>query len=927
MTGRRIATLVVASLVHFGAHAQLGKPVVQADVSRLGDTAHLELRGLKNWRYDLRKDGSKIILTIPAVDMASVSKLRGFTDPLIKSVQVDQSGPDGNFIVTFALASDDIESFDYLTDDPSRLIVDFYRKPQEVQPAANESKKAPAKVRRNPSAVTGKKLPKGDYKTADRRPAGDEFLSVDPKKASNVDINTRFGLFDGGDDNYDRFRIKEYEIRDDAVIASRQNIYLPFPILQMNVSQLAKLMEEIPEYVIKAKDTRENKEARLLLTLFQRQRDAVFLKTYDYFRKKYPESEYNEIIKNVAAHVYLRRWRESGGSGDFEEARALYSELIQKFPDSPLREYCYLTLGYAQMERGEALSTLQTFQNFLKSYPASPEVPQIRKAVAEALMLLKKYDEAAEQYLAIIKDFPKTDHAKEATYRLGDVEFSKGDLSKSISLYEKAIKDLPAQEKVFPNANFNMAEARFWQKDYRKSLNNYVQFVNLYPTHEHGGYALTRIGELLGILGADQRRVMGAFLESYFRFPNHPGAKVARIRMLSQQMRTMKPKELKKSLEEINQFAENLKIPGIRQFTTLMVAEGLTNRGENIEAMNYLISYYQKNPDVANRDVFKSRILRNISNEMQKLVNAGDFLKTLSFHSKYSSTWLKNSDRIDVPYFLGGAFEKAGAFPEAQKIYAEALARRSAIAGTVEEKEKKVQEHLPSAASLNLRLAATLAEERKYLEAFNRLKAIDNAAELSDPEKVERIQLSAKIFDLRNEGDKARAALLELAGKWQGDPVLVAPVNLQLAQNFMKSGDPKQAEHHATKVLEAEGGETPFPDQLIADALSVQGDALLAQKRGLSAVDSYQKLLERFEDKMPLSTIRYKVGEILFERGDLNGAAEVWKRLEGTPNEFLAKIGREKIEDSKWKGDYNKYINRIPTMSSQKTGKKQESKQ
>ena len=162
-----------------------------------------------------------------------------------------------------------------------------------------------------------------------------------------------------------------------------------------------------------------------------------------------------------------------------------------------------------------------------------------------------------------------------------------------------------------------MAEARFWQKDFKKSLGNYIQFVNLFPTHDYGGYALTRIGELLGVLGADQRRVMGAFLESYFRFPNHPGAKVARIRMLSQQMKGMKPKELKKSLEEINETAEKLDLPGIKEFTTLMVAEGLTHRGEYKAAIADLIAYYQKNPSSANLGSFKSRILRNIANELK----------------------------------------------------------------------------------------------------------------------------------------------------------------------------------------------------------------------------------------------------------------------------------------------------------------------
>jgi tetratricopeptide (TPR) repeat protein len=651
------------------------------------------------------------------------------------------------------------------------------------------------------------------------------------------------------------------------------------------------------------------------LKLFERKRFAVYLKTYDYFMNKYPDTPYAEILKNITATVYLERWKASGKAPEFDEARAIFGELVQKYPASPLREHNYLILGFMQMERGDALNTLQTFEGFLKAYPTSPEIPVVRKAVAEAYMILRKYDEALAEYNTIIKDFPKSEHAQEARYRIGDVYFAKSDYTQAIRSYETAIKELPAQEKIYPNADFNMAEARFWQKDFRKSLNNYVQFVNLFPTNDYGGYALTRIGELLGVLGADQRRVMGAFLESYFRFPNHPGAKVARIRMLSQQMKGMKPKEMKKAVEEIEDASNKLELPGIKEFTTLMLAEGLSHRGEYNTAIENLIAYYQKNPTSANLGSFKSRILRNIANELKDEVDRGETMKALSFYSKFAGTWLKNTDRIDIPFFVGGAYERAGAYGEAQNIYREALRNRKSVAGTEIEKEKKVQEHLPSEATLHLRLASTLAQDRNYIDAHQELKAIGANAELSPAETVERVQLSALIAEQRNDHQRAREALQELVQKWQGDPILVAPVHLQLAQTFMKLGDFKQAEAHAEKVLQAESAETPLPDRTIADALNVKAEALQGEKKSLAAVETYQKLLDRYESKMPLANVRYKVGQILFDRGDFKGASEVWKHLEGTPNDLLWKIGKEKLDNSKWQDEYTRYTNRIPAMA------------
>ena len=73
--------------------------------------------------------------------------------------------------------------------------------------------------------------------------------------------------------------------------------------------------------------------------------------------------------------------------------------------------------------------------------------------------------------------------------------------------------------------------------------------------------------------------------------------------------------------------------------------------------------------------------------------------------------------------------------------------------------------------------------------------------------------------------------------------------------------------------------------------------------------------------------MRYQTGQILFDRGDLPGATEVWRRLEGTRGEFLGKVGRERLADAKWRDDYNKYIGRIPAMADRKDAMKEKTKE
>ena len=62
----------------------------------------------------------------------------------------------------------------------------------------------------------------------------------------------------------------------------------------------------------------------------------------------------DETVKYALDH--LEEWRKAKKNTDFERARSYYSELVQKFPDSPLREHNHLILGFAHMEHGDAIA-------------------------------------------------------------------------------------------------------------------------------------------------------------------------------------------------------------------------------------------------------------------------------------------------------------------------------------------------------------------------------------------------------------------------------------------------------------------------------------------------------------------------------------------------------------------------------------------
>jgi hypothetical protein len=103
-------------------------------------------------------------------------------------------------------------------------------------------------------------------------------------------------------------------------------------------------------------------------------------------------------------------------------------------------------------------------------------------------------------------------------------------------------------------------------------------------------------------------------------------------------------------------------------------------------------------------------------------------------------------------------------------------------------------------------------------------------------------------------------------------------------------------------------------------------------KQDDQAAATYKKILDTYEKKLPLASLRYRWGKIYYDRGEVKKAADVWKNFgagapanaaAGLPKEqswmFWQKLADEKLRTADWNEDYKKYFKRIPAMSSRGT--------
>lgn len=926
---------------------------IRVEFSRIGDASHFEFEGTGSDRYKLeRNDKGEVVLRIPNLDEASMRRLREVADGQVKVLSIEPKSVDGNVEIRFQ-AGKDVDFFDYVSDQPKRLVVDFFPaqdalKDAKPLAAANESEEKAKAKPSSPAKAPQKREPAGgDFViVAKQGPTGATTLSAEPASlaeqvASRKDFER--GIFDGGDPEFRRFTVKDYEIRESARLQSRAALRIPFPMLDLGFPKLGELQAAPPIYEILPKDTAENKEARLLLTLFKNQRQALFLSTAKDFLKKYPQSDYDEIVRYAMADTHYALWRQERlhneenkiksesnlHDADFEEAMGLYNNLVEKYPDSPMTTRTLLLVGYSYLDRGDSFGALKTFQRLVRLKPDSKYAGQVKISIARAFLSLNRWDDALKELTDVEQNAKSVKDRQEAGFRKGDVYFRRGDYQKAIAEYDRAIKAYPEATGRFPNAFYNLAESRFRLGQEKMAIDSFRQFLQKFPEHRHGGYAMTRLGELIETLvGADDSRVTGAFFESYFRFRSTPGADIARMRVLTARIpKMMKDRELKDALLEIDEIVKrDADLPFIQEFRVISVADAFNERKEYERATKDLIQFYKENTQSKHLPLIKGRIVRNLSDNIRSYVDRGDFIQGLRLYSRDQSGWLKGIRRADLPFYAAKAYEAAGVLGDSAEQYRETLARLESQTPDT----RDVFEAPISKESVRLRLAAVAAQNRDYAAAEAELKQIKDLTKLSEVEQSERAGLAADVAEARGQTDLARkflADVIKAMATKDANVAVVAPLHLRVAKLALKSKDFKSAESAIEtaisgidKGLEAQGGPVADLEKQKAGALEVKAEVALARGKPKEAIQAFATLLElpvanADASRKGFDSVRYRMGKLQFEAGDLKSAEATWKGLAQDEKNLWRRLASEQMSGAKWRDEYKKYIERIPAAA------------
>jgi tetratricopeptide (TPR) repeat protein len=914
-----LTVIILAFLICLKSWASGLQNELKTSLKLQGETLNFEIAGQKSWDYDIRRlkvgKQTKVQLLIKGLTDESIQSLQVQKNPFVESVLVVPKSIDDLSVVEFVLKNDQVDAFDYLTDQPSKLIIDFYFNDELPQQTASLLVKKDKK-----KLISKTTLPEKNKKS--RQPADVDYLTIKDidgiETAVDSNVNIHAGLFDGSDSKYSRFMLKDYEIDQASILKGLLNYYLEFPIIDQEYSFWKKMKQSPPEYDIKPNKTDENKQARLLNTLFKKNRYLVLKKTFDWFETKFPASKYLELGYLMTADSFIELWKSENKNEYFDQAIFMYDQFLRKYPDSALAERTSLYIGMLNIDKKNYLEATRKLNSHIENTKYKNKISNqyAQLGMAYALSKLGQDDKA----LKLVSELEVTSKdplvRAEAAFRKADIYMNGGNFKTGLEQYSAAIQKHSDLVALFPNAYFNKMEALFRMKMPEKAHKAGLDFVQRFPTHEYAPYALTRVGELLEIMSPDQTKAMGAFLETHFRYGENPKTIIARLHLFSARMKSMKDQELKETIDNMNELSLKSDLENVDQFKATMISDGFARRNDYDRAIDILTKFYQASPNRKDSDQVTKRIVKNIHDQIKFFSNNNQHKNVLETVRKYSDTWLKKDQRIDTGYLVGRAYQSAGACRTAIKKYDEGISAISALKNDPLSESIRANQVLPTIEELYLNKAHCLYEDKKYQQAYEEVQKISEPDRLSEEQQIQRVYLVSEIFQKKGDVDSSIRYLNEVARVWQDKPEKVGATVLKLAELQYK----KLNYTRAADLLKN------LTKQKINDDLKVKSYQLLS-KIGIesadsnTAISSLTDLLNQYEKSRPLSEERFKLGQVYFNLGEVKKAEDAWSQLQGKDSPFWEKLAAEKINNLKWKQDYKQYLKRIPATAQESVSK------
>lgn len=213
----------------------------------------------------------------------------------------------------------------------------------------------------------------------------------------------------------------------------------------------------------------------------------------DQYVKWLPDSERAPAIAYKAAEVFY-------AYDHHEEARKRFEEIVQRWPSAEASQYAANLIIETFLIAKDWKAVEETSGRLLATKALQNAGGEVRDTFqqfklggrfkrAEALFAKGKYEEAADLYLALVKEAPQHEFADRAVYNAAVCYEKVLRFESALQLYERVYRDYP-KSNLADQALFLVAYNAERAFDYDKAIERYLHLVDSYPESQQRQGAL-----------------------------------------------------------------------------------------------------------------------------------------------------------------------------------------------------------------------------------------------------------------------------------------------------------------------------------------------------------------------------------------------------------------------------------------------------
>lgn len=261
------------------------------------------------------------------------------------------------------------------------------------------------------------------------------------------------------------------------------------------ISKYQKFISMYPESPLRVSAT-----FRIGSSYFQKKDFVEARANFQAVLDRYPKDFFAPLAQYCIAESHLV-------AGQMREALFAYTKVITQYPEtikvSPLAHF---KLSWTQYQVGDYMQSVQTAENFLALYPTNALAKNVYLVMGNALVKLKRHQEAVAAFQRIIDLAPSSDIAEQALFSILQNQFNQKLHNSILTSYQYIFRHLPPSKSKWRSMSYLYAAEAYLalnQVDEAKTI--YEMILKVYPDDPAAFYAQDGLAWAYSHKGEDQR--------------------------------------------------------------------------------------------------------------------------------------------------------------------------------------------------------------------------------------------------------------------------------------------------------------------------------------------------------------------------------------------------------------------------------------